>query len=139
MYDASKGERTFWRKATWRFSFLKFNVSGVTGPVTSVKLRLRSQDQPIDRFGIYRIPTNAWSEDILTWNTAPLTHDWFSGEQSPWAAGTWRDFDVTGALTGNGTITFGLATGSNAGLLDIWSKESGVYVPELSVRFVPES
>ena len=120
-----------------RFSFLKFNVTGLGGPITSAILRLRSQDQPISRFGVYRITGNSWNEATVTWNTALLTHDWFGGEQSPWAAGTWRDFDVTGALSGTGGITFGLATGQNSGLLDIWSKESGIYVPVLEVTFVP--
>ncbi len=120
-----------------RFSFLKFNVTGLGGPITSAILRLRSQDQPISRFGVYRITGNSWNEATVTWNTALLTHDWFGGEQSPWAAGTWRDFDVTGALSGTGVITFGLATGQNSGLLDIWSKESGIYVPVLEVTFVP--
>lgn len=120
-----------------RFSFLKFSVSGITGPITSAKLRLRSQDLPIERFGIYRITSNAWSEETLTWNTAPLSHDWFSGEQNGWAAGAWREFDVTAALAGNGPITLGLATGQNVGLLDIWAKESNLYVPQLTVTFVP--
>ena len=122
-----------------RIAFLKFQVTGVTGPITSAKLRLRTQDRPISEFGVYRITSNAWSEGNLTWNNAPLTHDWFSGEYNGWPADTWRDFDVTGALSGDGVITLGLASGQNIGLMDIWSKESNIYVPVLEVTFVPGS
>ena len=120
-----------------RHAYLKFNVTGVTGPVTSARLRLRTQDQAITRFGIYRITTNAWSESTLTWNNAPLAQDWFSGEHDGWPAETWRDFDVTEALQGNGLITLGLASSENIGAMDIWSKESEIYVPVLEVTFVP--
>ncbi|MCH9649131.1 MAG: DNRLRE domain-containing protein [Deltaproteobacteria bacterium] len=120
-----------------RHGYMKFSVNGITGPVTSVKLRLRSQDQPIHSFQIWRLMDATWSESTLTWNNAPLSHDWNSGEQTGWPAETWREFDLTDAVTGNGVYAFGLTTGFNQGLLDFWSKESVIYSPVLEVTFLP--
>ncbi|MEK6573173.1 MAG: DNRLRE domain-containing protein, partial [Chloroflexota bacterium] len=52
-------------------SYLKFTVSGLTGTVTSAKLRLYVTDASNDGGSVYSTATT-WTESDLTWNTAPL-------------------------------------------------------------------
>ena len=51
-------------------SYLKFQVSGVSGTVSSAKLRLYAYNATTDGPALY--PTVAtWSESTITWNTRP--------------------------------------------------------------------
>ena len=55
-------------------SYLRFQVAGITGRVTSAKLRLRSTTNTADGPAV-RGTTNAWSETGLTWSQPPGAHD----------------------------------------------------------------
>ena len=51
-------------------SFLRFQVAGITGRVTSAKLRLRSITDTGDGPAV-RGTTNDWSETGVTWSNRP--------------------------------------------------------------------
>src|SRR5919198_1901841 len=51
-------------------SFLTFTVSGVTGPIASVRLRLNVSDVSGDGGQINPVP-GAWAESSITWANAP--------------------------------------------------------------------
>jgi hypothetical protein len=118
-----------------RHAYLKFQVSGVSGPVTSTKLRLRSQDQTVWNPGIYQMTDHSWTETTLTWNNASLAHTnvWSFNR---WDPDTWYDFDITGSVTGDGTYTFAMASGTPYGRMDFWSKEATPYAPVLEVTYL---
>jgi len=120
-----------------RHVYLKFNVTGIAGPVTSVQLRLRTQETEIPAMGVFRMTNHQWTEESLTWNTASLAQSGYWGDFLNWPGDTWRDLDLPGAVSGNGTYTFGLASSLPRGLMDFWSKESNVYVPVLEVTYTP--
>lgn len=122
-----------------RHGYMKFQVSGVVGPIVAARLRMRTQDTTIpEAIAVYKLGTLSWQEETLTWNNAPLDVLQMVAAPPPFEAETWHELDVTPLITGNGTYSFGLATGSNHGKLDLWTKES-IYTPELEVVFVPSA
>ncbi|MDY7093151.1 MAG: Ig-like domain-containing protein [Acidobacteriota bacterium] len=122
-----------------RHGYLKFQLSGITGAVTSAKLRFRTQDMVLpEALSLYKLATTGWSEQTLTWNNAPLDVVQSTTLPGPFAAETWHELYITPLVTGDGTLSLGLATTANQGKLDLWTKES-LYPPRLDVTFVPSA
>jgi acid phosphatase type 7 len=113
-------------------SYLKFTVTGVTGPVSSVKLRLWVSDASNAAGKVYAVSDTTWSESTITWANRPPGPDLLAtGGAAP--LGTWVEFDLTGAVTGNGTYSFQLRNGSTD-LVRYHSKEAA-NDPRLVVTF----
>ncbi|HEX3049478.1 MAG TPA: DNRLRE domain-containing protein [Aggregatilineaceae bacterium] len=117
-------------------SYLKFDVTGIDGPVLSAKLRLFVSDESNSGGALYlvsndyRDTTTPWLEGALTWNNAPLISGTPLSTLSAVALNTWAEFDVSAAVTGNGTYSFGLtSTSTNSVLYN--SKEALQNQPEL--------
>jgi PKD repeat protein len=94
---------------TW--SYLRFAVGGVTGPVTSAKLRLFVTDGSGVSGTLYATGTG-WSESTITWETRPAADALVAGSKSA-PLGTWVEFDLTGKVTADGTYAFVLKDGSD--------------------------
>lgn len=93
--------------ATYR-PYLKFDVSGITGAVTSVKLRLFVTDASADGGDVYTA-SNAWTETGITWSTAPAPSGTALGRAGAVAVGTWVEINLSAtAVGGNGTYSFTL-------------------------------
>jgi hypothetical protein len=103
---------------------LKFNVSGITGSVSNVRLRYRVNTTNLPAFTIKKVTTNTWTEAAATWNnsnglpTDPATYTSPTGT----AAG-WYEADVTGSVNSDGTYSFELFN-TDANPTRIASKES---------------
>jgi hypothetical protein len=83
-------------------SFLRFEVSGLSGTVRRAKLRVYATDATANGPAVYTTGS-AWQESTLTFQNkpAPGTHLSTVGSM---AAGTWVEWDVTAAVQGNGTV-----------------------------------
>jgi hypothetical protein len=92
-------------------SYVKFAVSGLTGSVTSARLRVFITD-PSTTGGSARTTGNTWTEAGITYNNAPAPGAVLSSLGSV-ALNTWVEFDVTAAVTGNGTFSFAITSGSS--------------------------
>lgn len=93
--------------------YLKFTVTGLTGPVTSVRLRLFVTDKSADSGTVYST-TSGWAESTITWSNAPALDATALGSAGATTAGTWIEIALpTTSVTGNGTFSFGLTTGSS--------------------------
>ena len=108
---------------------MKFSVSGLTGPVTSAKLRMHVDnvtDAQSPGGGTYRLMSNtSWTETGATWNSQPAIDGVTLGSIGSVARNTWVELDVTGKITGNGTYSIGVTTtSSNGAAFD--SRESGI-------------
>jgi PKD repeat protein len=113
-------------------SFLKFAVSGVTGPVSSVKLRLFVTDASPVSGSVYAVADTSWSEGTITWTTMPAVGPVLAGPKGA-PLGTWVEFDLTGTVAGNGTYSFALKDGSDN---TAWySSKEGANDPQLVVTF----
>jgi len=116
-----------------RRMFLRFSVSGVSGTVSSAKLRLRtiSGNDGSDNGGAFRAMSNTtWSETGTTWNNQPAIDGASVGAIGSVTANGWYEVDVTSVVKGNGTFSFGATSSSTDGAY-YDSRESGADAPQL--------
>ncbi len=116
-------------------SYLRFNVSSLTGPwVISAKLRLFTTDGSPDGGALYPVATG-WTESGITFATAPSIGGAPIASGAAVSAGQWREIDVSSWVRGAGTYDFGLAgTSSNSAY---YSSRQGANPPQLVVQSLP--
>jgi trimeric autotransporter adhesin len=113
-------------------SYFKFTVGGVTGTVTSVRLRLWVTDASSVAGSIYSVADTGWSEGTITWTTRPAPGSLITiGGSAP--LGTWVEYDLTGAVEGDGTYSFVLKDGGTDAAR--FSSKEGANDPQLVVTF----
>jgi phosphatidylinositol-3-phosphatase len=113
-------------------SYLRFDVTQLTGIVTKATLRLYAGSR--DRLGytVRSVVSTYWSEGGITYANAPPPGAVVASSGAV-ARGTWRSVDVTGVVNGDGAISLALtANGSSAGVYA--SRETGATTPELVVE-----
>lgn len=125
-----RGGRPEWR------TYLKFDVAGLSETVTSAKLRLYVTDEgsldgsSVDGGTIY-VVDNSWIETGVTWSNAPPISGSPLDSVDSITSGTWVEYDVTSAVSGNGTVSFGMTSQSKDSAL--FSSKEGDNPPELVV------
>jgi PKD repeat protein len=123
--------RVYKSGASETHSYLKFVVSGVTGTVSSAKLRLFVTDPSAVSGSVYDVADTSWLESTITWATKPTPGSLITTGGAA-SIGTWVEFDLTGAVGGDGTYSFALKAsgGSDA----VWySSKEGANDPQLVV------
>jgi acid phosphatase type 7 len=111
-------------------SYLRFNVSGLTGPATSAVLRVYANSAQATGYTAYSVADTTWGETTITDANAPAFGGSL-GTSGAITAGTWTSVDVTSAIAGNGLVSFGLST-TNATALSM-SSRTGANPPQLVV------
>lgn len=132
--DENTGSQTTLRtyRGDQTMSYLKFSVAGITGPVTSVKLRLYVTDASNLAGAIYAVGDTTWTEGSITWNTRPGTGGLLgTGGTAP--LGTWVEFDLGSAVTTDGVYSFALKDGGSDAVR--FSSKEGAQQPQLVVTF----
>lgn len=124
-------------------SYLKFEVDGLDDPrrVLTATLRLYAYDggtgvavrRVADTFADGSGP---WTELEVTWNNAPPLSGPPLATAAPVRTDAYLELDVSAAVTGNGPVSFGLATDSENSIY-FHSKEAPVRHPELVLRLRP--
>jgi hypothetical protein len=114
-------------------SYLRFNVTGLSGTVTKATLRLY-----VDTNGTFdgpaAYPTSAsWTETGITWTNRPGATGPALSDKGAITAPSWVEWDVTALITGNGTYNLKLAQVSNDGV-DFRSREAASNRPQLVVQ-----
>jgi hypothetical protein len=110
-------------------SYLKFEVTGLSGALVSAKLRLYVTDASPDGGSVYLVSNNykssttPWLETGLNWNNAPGISGTAVSTVGAVKIGQWVEFDVTSAIVGDGTYSFGLKN-NNSDVVYYGSKES---------------
>jgi hypothetical protein len=122
---------------------LKFEVAGLNGTLLNAKLRLHVSDAGPNGGAIYLVSGNyknsmtPWLESGLHWNNAPPIASQGEAALSSMGAvsvGQWVEFDVTAAIVGNGTYSFGMKN-NNADQVYYRSKEySAAASPQLVIQ-----
>src|SRR4051812_8552107 len=113
-------------------TYLRFNVTGLTGTVQSARLRLYATSNTVDRPIAFGTSTG-WTEGGITWSNRPSRTVALPVSSGTVAPGAWAQFDVTPQVTGEGTYGFMLATTSTDGL-NMASRESTSPRPQLVVN-----
>lgn len=120
-------------------SYLKFNVTGISGPVVSAKLRLYVTDASPKAGSIYRVSNNfansatAWTEGAINWNNAPPISGSPLSTVGNAALNTWVEFDVTSAIASDGIVSFAIGNADSNSVL-FGSSEASSNRPELIVN-----
>ncbi len=102
-------------------SYLRFDVSGISRPIVSAKVRAYVANGSANAPAIH--PTDSsWSETGLTWRSRPLATGAATDDKGSVAAGTYVEYDVTPLVTGNVTHSFVTLPTSTDGF-DLASRE----------------
>ncbi len=95
-------------------SYLKFNVTGLSGSIQSAKLRLYVSNDGPDGGSVYSVSNNyqntttPWTQTGLNWNNAPAISDTVLSSAGAVVVGQWVELNVTSAIAGNRIYSFGL-------------------------------
>jgi PKD repeat protein len=92
-------------------SLIRFTLNGLSGPPTSVTLRLFVEDAS-SRGGDWYLVSNAWTESTVIWGNKPAISGSPVASVGAVTVGTWVEVDLTSAITGNGTYSFEATTTS---------------------------
>jgi len=109
-------------------TYVRFLVDGAQGTVASATLRLYATDATDDCGSVYLV-TQAWSESAITWNAAPGVVGGPLAAPGATTAERWVEFDVTGAVSGDGIHSFALISSSVDSA--IYASREGGHPPEL--------
>ncbi len=117
-----------------KHAYMKVQVSGITRPVLSAKLRVHTGPVAFGWYSLYWITDTTWQEGTINWNNGPLAHNLFLslGAQP---ANTYVELDVTQIVSGNGTYTFGMVGPDVPGLLIYGRTAHFTRVPSLKVLY----
>jgi hypothetical protein len=116
-------------------SYITFSPAGLSGTVTSAKVRFYVSYGSVDGPGIYAT-SGTWTERGLTWANRPPRSETALADVGAIGPGTWIEYDVSSVVTGDGTYSFALAqiswdsTGVN-------SREAAVNHPQLVIHTTP--
>jgi hypothetical protein len=115
-------------------TYLRFSVAGVSGTVTSVKLRIFCTDASPGGGTVY--PTSsAWEEATVSWSNAPAATGAAIRDVGAVAAGAWVEIDLTGSVTGNGTWNLLISDGNTNSAF--YSSREGANPPQLVITTAP--
>ncbi|MCG8608443.1 IPT/TIG domain-containing protein, partial [bacterium] len=119
-------------------TFMKFEVQGIVGQVQSAAVRLRAVEASNDGGTIFPVSNNfagssfPWTEDLLFYSNAPTDLDDPLNSVGAVGNGETVEFDVTAAINGDGTYSFGIGNQST----DVvqYSSKEGTVAPELVIQ-----
>ena len=115
--------------------YLKFSVTGITGPIASVTLRLFVSIGNNDGGTVYATGTT-WTETGLTWNNAPGIGGPALASIGKTTTGTWVEIPLwPDAIGGDATYAFVLRTAITSS--GYYSSREGTNPPELVVTLAP--
>jgi PKD repeat protein len=114
-------------------TYLRFQVSGLTGTVSDVRLQLRvdgssGSDGP-DSGDVYLVSGPTWSESTLTWSNAPAIITLPVGAAVAAPLGGTIQIDLHTAITTDGTYTLALKSHSTNSV--IYASKEGGSPPQL--------
>jgi calcineurin-like phosphoesterase family protein len=118
-------------------SFIRFTVTGTSGTIQSARLRVYDTTNASDNGPAIYATGAAWTETEITWNNRPERTSEELDNKSSISTETWVEYDVTGAVTGDGTFSFVLAADSSDAAT--FSSREGSQSPELMISLAGSS
>ncbi|MGZ4270597.1 MAG: CBM96 family carbohydrate-binding protein [Solirubrobacteraceae bacterium] len=114
-------------------TYIKFQVSGLSGTVSDVKLQLHvdgaSGSDSVDSGDVFLVPGASWSESTLTWNNQPALPSSPVGSAVRAPLNGTILIDLGTAITADGTYTLVLASHSTDSA--IYTSKEGGAAPQL--------
>ena len=106
-------------------SFLRFDLSGVTGTVTKATLYVYPESSQATGYSVYGVSNTTWGETTITDSNAPVMASSATGSSGPATINIWTNVVVTplvAAAVGH-KVSFGLKT-TNSTALKMSSKDT---------------
>ena len=120
-----------------RIGWVQFDVSGITGTVTSAAVRFRTKPDPSRLPAgptLYAVDDNGWDELSLTHDNAPALSASIETLSGPFAASSWIEFDVTAQGIADGVYSFAITDpGTNKVRLETGESDPA-FAPQLVVE-----
>ena len=116
--------------------YFKFNLSGISGTVSSVKLRLFVTDVTSDIQSVLVVTDNSWTETGITYTNAPTLTGMTVAGSAPAPAAGYVEITLTPTTVSSSTTTLSLAVrsaGTNSAVFS--SREDPTNKPQLQVTF----
>ncbi len=88
---------------------MRFAVSGITGSVSSAKLRLYVNNPSTEGPSVF-VTASPWSESTLSWNVRPVPTGAALAKLGSFVTATWVEVPVTAAIAADGTYNFMLVS-----------------------------
>ena len=111
-------------------TYLRFDVSGLSGPVTGVSLRLSVSDASVNTQGVYAV-AGGWTETGLTYANAPTIGGTALGTAILKSVGSNDVLLAPSSVSGNGTVWLGIRSAATDSA--IFSSREGAAAPQLLV------
>jgi PKD repeat protein len=113
-------------------TYLRFSVSGLTGPVVGAKLRLFVEDASTGGGAVYA-GSAGWDELGLTWQNAPARVGGPLATLGAVTAGTWVEVEIPASAfaAGNGTYNFVIEGSSPSHGMSAYSSREGANPAQL--------
>ncbi|MEA2405569.1 MAG: acid phosphatase type 7 [Thermoleophilaceae bacterium] len=111
-------------------SYLRFAVSGTGGSVTRATLRLYNTSSLAAGYSVRSVASNSWGETAITYSNAPAVGATATASSGPVSAGATTDLNVTPLVTGDGSVSVALTTGSSTATA-VASREDTAHRPQL--------
>jgi hypothetical protein len=115
-------------------SFIRFQVSGIDGPIQSAKLRVFCPTNGTANGPAAYLANSNWTESGtggINWNNQPDLQSSAFDNKGAIAANSWVEYDVTALITSNGTYTFALVADSSDRI--VFSSREGTMPPQFVV------
>ena len=118
-------------------SYLRFDVSGVTGTIQQALLRLYvpSGYSTTNGPAVYGTD-NQWEETLITWTNKPPPTTAASDNKGSILENQWVEYNVTPLVTGNGSVSFILIADSSDGVR--FSSREATNKPQLVITLQGE-
>jgi hypothetical protein len=114
-------------------SYIQFNVSGLSKAPSKATLRIFANSTSTAGFDVYSVSNNSWTEIGITYSNAPAFASTKTGSSGAIStSGIFYSVDVTPLVSGNGLVSFGLAT-TGGTAINLSSRESGADAPQLVI------
>lgn len=113
-------------------SYLRFDVRGITAPVTRATLRVYAASAASAGYEV-RSLSGSWTETTVTYNTAVISGTTPVGFSGPVTTNNWTNVNVTSLVQGNGTIEMVMGPLSDTAIN--FNSREGANPPQLVVEF----
>lgn len=119
-------------------SYLRFDLTSVSSPVTRATLRLYAQSSHRTGYEVHPVADTSWGERSITYENTPAIDPTVVGTSGAFSSGQWTSVDVT-ALVRPGTKLSLAVTTTSATQMNLASRESGANAPQLVLEFATAS
>lgn len=114
-----------------RNAYLRFDVRGLTQPVTRATVKLRSATTTTTGISLRAVSRNGWSERKIDYANAPA-YGPVASRSGPFSTRSWASLDATPLVEGNGPVSFAITTRSKASKR--LSSREGKHPPRLVIE-----